>query len=83
MPTFTLGGSYLIYFAAYRKHIGMYPAPLGDADLADELLPYAAGKGTLRFPLDKPIPFDLISKVVKSRAMETLARAATRDKRSK
>jgi uncharacterized protein YdhG (YjbR/CyaY superfamily) len=68
MPTFTLNGRYLIYFAAYQKHIGLYPAPIGDPAFDQDLSAYAAGKGTLRFPLDKPIPFDLISKIVKFRA---------------
>ena len=73
MPTFTLKGHYLVYFAAYKKHIGFYPAPIGMAEFNEALSTYAAGKGTLKFPLDKPIPFDLISKIVKFRVKENLA----------
>ena len=81
IPTFTLKGHYLVYFAAYKKHIGFYPVPLGNAEFRKEMAVYAAGKGTLRFPLDKPIPFKLISKFVKFRVKENLARAAKGRKR--
>jgi uncharacterized protein YdhG (YjbR/CyaY superfamily) len=74
MPTFTLNGTYLIYFAAYKKHVSLYPAPVGQAEFQAELSAYESGKGTARFPLDKPIPFDLISKIVKFRLKENLAR---------
>ena len=70
MPGFTLNGHYLVYFAAYKKHIGMYPVPTGDAEFNAALSTYVAGKGTVRFPFDKPIPFDLIGKIVKFRAKE-------------
>ena len=75
MPTFTLKGKYLVYFAAFKKHIGFYPAPIGNAEFKEELSVYGAGRGTVKFPLDKPIPFDLISKIVKFRAKENLERA--------
>lgn len=81
MPTFTLKGNYLVYFAAYKKHIGFYPAPIGNAEFKEELSVYEAGKGTVRFPLDKPIPFGLISKVVKFRVRENLARAEAKQKK--
>jgi uncharacterized protein YdhG (YjbR/CyaY superfamily) len=80
MPTFTLKGKYLIYFAAYKKHVGLYPAPRGNAEFNEELSVYKAGKGTVRFPLDKPIPFDLISQIVKFRAKENLERAQAKGK---
>src|SRR5574339_687661 len=67
MPTFNLKGNYLIYFAAYKKHIALYPAPVGNEDFKEEISPYESGKGTLQFPLDKPIPFHLIRKIVKYR----------------
>ena len=73
MPTFNLKGRYLIYFSAYRKHIGMYPVPTGNAKFLEEIAPYQAGKGTLQFLLDKPIPYKLITKVVKLRIKENLA----------
>jgi uncharacterized protein YdhG (YjbR/CyaY superfamily) len=78
MPTFTLKGHYLVYFAAYKKHIGFYPAPIGNAEFKEALSAYAAGKGTLKFPFDKPIPFDLISKIVKFRVRENLASAGAK-----
>jgi uncharacterized protein YdhG (YjbR/CyaY superfamily) len=76
MPTFNLRGHYLIYFAAYKKHIGMYPAPTGDDEFKEEISAYQTGKGTLQFPLDEPIPYKLITKIVKRREQEVLERAA-------
>ena len=81
MPTFTLKGNYLVYFAAYKKHIGFYGAPRGTPEFDEELLGYQTGKGTLQFPLDKPIPFDLISKIVKLRVKENLAKAEAKAKK--
>ena len=68
IPTFTLKGKYLIYFAAYTKHIGLYPAPRGVEKFRKELSLYEGGKGTVRFPLDKPIPFGLLKRIVKFRS---------------
>ncbi len=73
MPTFKLNGN-LVYFAAYKNHIGFYPIPSGIEAFKDELAPYIAGKGTLRFPLDKPIPYDLIKKIVIFRVKENMAK---------
>ena len=81
MPAFTLKGKYLIYFAAFKKHIGLYPAPRGIAEFKEALSLYQTGKGTMRFQLDKPIPFNLISKIVKFRVKENTARAATKAKK--
>jgi uncharacterized protein YdhG (YjbR/CyaY superfamily) len=78
IPTFNLKGHYLIYFAAYKKHIALYPAPIGVPEFEEEIAPYASGKGTLQFPLDKPIPYKLITKIVKYRRKEDLARAQTK-----
>jgi uncharacterized protein YdhG (YjbR/CyaY superfamily) len=72
IPTFTLKGRYLVYFAAYKKHIGLYPAPRGSEKFKEELSAYEGGKGTVRFPLDKPIPFDLISRIVMFRVKKNL-----------
>ena len=80
IPTFALRGKYLIYFAAYKKHISLYPAPIGNAEFKAELAAYESGKGTAKFPLDKPIPFDLISRIVKFRVQENLGRAAAKRK---
>lgn len=76
MPTFYFKGQYLIYFAAYKKHIGLYPVPGGDEKFSQEISAYRSGKGTLQFPLDKPIPYKLISKIVRARAKENAAKAA-------
>ena len=81
LPAFNLKGHYLVYFAAYKNHIGFYAAPRGNAEFKEELSVYEAGKGTLQFPLDKPIPFDLISKIVKFRVKENLDKAATEAKK--
>ena len=80
IPTFNLKGKYLIYFAAYKKHIGVYPVPAGDAKLNEELSVYRTGKGTLQFPLNKPIPYNLITKIVKLRVKENLAKASEKAK---
>jgi uncharacterized protein YdhG (YjbR/CyaY superfamily) len=63
IPTFTLNGRYVIYFAGWKRHISIYPIPQGDEALRQDLAPYVAAKGTLRFPLDKPIPYDLIERL--------------------
>ena len=81
IPTFTLKGKYLIYFAAYTKHIGLYPAPRGVEKFRKELSLYEGGKGTVRFPLDKPIPFRLINRIVKFRVKESLERAKAKPKK--
>ena len=71
MPTFVLNGN-LVHFAAYKNHIGFYPAPTGIDAFIEELAQYRTGKGTIQFPIDKPIPYDLIAKVVKFRVEENL-----------
>ena len=74
MPTFTLKGN-LVHFAAFKKHIGFYPVPRGIDPFKDELSAYKGEKSTARFPLDKPIPFDLISRIVKFRVKKNLEKA--------
>ncbi len=74
LPTFKLNGRNLVHFAAWEHHIGFYPAPSGMASFDKELSPYVKGKGSVQFPLDKPIPFGLIEKIVKFRVREELAR---------
>lgn len=71
MPTFVLNGN-LVHFAAYKNHIGFYPAPTGIDAFIGELAQYRTGKGTIQFPVDKPIPYDLVTKVVKFRVEENL-----------
>jgi uncharacterized protein YdhG (YjbR/CyaY superfamily) len=64
IPTVTLDGRHLIYFAGWKRHISIYPIPDGDAALQQDLAPYKHARGTLRFPLNKPIPYELIQRVV-------------------
>ncbi len=80
MPTFTLKGN-LVHFAAFKKHIGFYPVPTGIEAFKKELSVYEGGKGSVQFPLDKPIPFGLISRIVKFRVKENLARAEAKGKK--
>jgi len=80
IPTFTLKGN-LVHFGAYKKHIGFYPTPTGLDKFKNELSSYEGSKGTVRFPLDKPIPFDLISKITKFRVKENLERAEAKKKK--
>ncbi len=73
MPAFKLNGN-LVWFAAFKTHIGFYPIPSAIETFREEVAPYAAGKGTLRFPLDKPVPYDLIRKIVVFRVKENQAK---------
>ena len=82
IPTFKLNGSYLIYFAGFKTHVGLYPVPVDGAGFQNDLAVYGSGKATLKFPLDQPIPFDLITRVVKHKVKQSEATAATRTKRS-
>jgi uncharacterized protein YdhG (YjbR/CyaY superfamily) len=70
MPTFKLNGKNLVYFAAYKNHIGFYPIPSGIEAFKKELSPYKQGKGSVQFPIDKPIPYDLVKKIVIFRTKE-------------
>jgi len=76
MPTFNLNGRYLVYFAAYKKHIGLYPVPSGNKEFEKDFSFYkTSGRGTIQFPLDKPMPLDLITKIVKFRIKENQRKA--------
>ena len=74
IPTFKLRGKPLVYFAAFKTHIGLYPMPTGAEAFREELATYTSGKGTAKFPFAKPIPFDLIGKIVTFRVKETLTK---------
>ena len=76
MPAFKLNGN-LVYFAGFKTHIGFYPVPTGIEAFKKELSVYKQGKGSIQFPLDQPIPYDLITKIVKFRAKENLAKTKT------
>ncbi|MCB1058352.1 MAG: DUF1801 domain-containing protein [Acidobacteria bacterium] len=80
MPAFK-GYGILIYFAAFKRHIGIYPPIRGDAELDRDLAPYAGEKGNLRLPLDQPIPYGLIERIVRLRVEQDREAAAA--KRSK
>lgn len=69
IPTFTLNGN-LVHFAAFKNHIGFYPAPTGMEAFKAELSVYQTGKGSVQFPLDKPVPLDLIARIVKFRVKQ-------------
>jgi uncharacterized protein YdhG (YjbR/CyaY superfamily) len=71
IPTFTLSGN-LVHFAAYENHIGFYPAPSGIEKFKKELSEYKMAKGSVQFPLDKPLPLSLIKKIVEFRVKENL-----------
>jgi len=70
MPTFKLDRKRLLYFSAWKNHIGFYSVPIGDAAFRKELSPYSGEKGSLRFPMDKAIPYDLVKKIVMFRMGE-------------
>jgi uncharacterized protein YdhG (YjbR/CyaY superfamily) len=74
MPTFMLQGN-LVYFAGYKNHIGFYPAPTGNKDFKKDLEPYKTGKGSVQFPLDKPMPLRLVEKIVKFRVKENMLKS--------
>jgi uncharacterized protein YdhG (YjbR/CyaY superfamily) len=78
IPTYKLNGRYVIYFAGYKKHISVYPAPIGVEEFKEELAAYASGQGTAKFPLNKPIPFDLITRMVQFQLKENLAKTAAK-----
>ncbi len=74
LPTFKLNGSNLVHFAAFKNHIGFYATPTGHEAFAKELAIYKQGKGSVQFPLDEPMPLDLIARIVKFRMEENLAK---------
>lgn len=79
MPTFYLQGN-LVHFAAFKKHIGFFPAPSGIEQFAQALERYQTSKGTIQFPLSEPLPLDLVTKITEFRVQENLARAKAKKK---
>jgi uncharacterized protein YdhG (YjbR/CyaY superfamily) len=71
IPTFKLNGN-LVHFAAYKNHIGFYPTPSGVSEFREELSEYEIAKGSVKFPLNKPLPINLITEIVKFRVKENL-----------
>lgn len=82
MPTFYLYGN-LVHFAAFKNHIGFYPTPSGITTFDEELASYKRAKGSVCFPLDKPIPYDLIGKIVKFRVEENVKKAEEKKSKKK
>jgi uncharacterized protein YdhG (YjbR/CyaY superfamily) len=70
IPTLALNGRYLVHFAAWKNHLALYPTPAGDPAFEQEIAPYRAAKSTVRFPLRKPIPYDLIRRLVALRVRQ-------------
>ena len=82
MPTFFLKGN-LVHFAAFKNHIGFYPAPTGIEAFAQDLSKYKGAKGSVQFPLNQPMPLDLIARIVKYRVTENLKKAETKPGKKK
>ena len=82
IPTFKLKGN-LVHFAAYKTHIGFYPASSGIEKFKKELSAFKTSKGTAQFPLDKPLPLELIQKITKYRVIENLQKAEGKTKKKK
>jgi uncharacterized protein YdhG (YjbR/CyaY superfamily) len=80
MPTFYLDGN-LVYFGGFQEHIGFYPIPSGIEAFKEELSKYKQGKGSVQFPLDQPLPLDLIRRIVLFRAEENKKKAAAKKKK--
>ena len=80
LPTFVLHGN-LVHFGAFKKHIGFYATPTGNEKFRKELAVYEGAKGSVQFPLDKPIPYDLVSRMVKFRVQENLEKVRTKRSR--
>ncbi|MDY0339786.1 MAG: DUF1801 domain-containing protein [Coriobacteriia bacterium] len=74
IPTFDLAGKHVVHFGGFAHHVGLYPTPSGMEEFADELSPYARGKGSIGFTLDTPLPTDLIRRIVAYRAAEVRRR---------
>ena len=83
IPTFKLNSKNLVHFSAFKEHIGFYPTPSGIEKFKKELSAYEWAKGSVKFPLDKPIPYALITKIVQFRVKEVSAQAAPKKKSTK
>lgn len=71
MPTFNLNGRHLVFFAGWKHHISLYPIPAGDEAFQEKLSHYKRARGTIQFPLDKPIPYDFVEEIVTHLMKET------------
>lgn len=82
MPTFVLHGN-LVYFAAFKNHIGFYPTPSGIEAFKKQLTGFKTAKGSVQFPLDKPLPYDLVREIVKFRVAENIMKAKEKSQKKK
>ena len=82
IPTFKLNGKNLVHFSAFKAHIGFYPTPSGIEHFKKELSVYESAKGSVKFPLDKPIPYALITKIVQFRVKEVTAQTSAKEKKT-
>jgi uncharacterized protein YdhG (YjbR/CyaY superfamily) len=79
IPTFKLNGKNLVHFAAWKNHIGFYATPSGNAAFKKEISHYKVAKGSIQFPLEEPIPYDLVAKIVLFRVMESQVKKKTKN----
>jgi uncharacterized protein YdhG (YjbR/CyaY superfamily) len=80
MPAYKTHGKPLVYFAAFKNHIGFYATPTGPAEFAEELSKYKQGKGSVQFPIDQPMPLKLIAQIVEFRVLENHKKAKAKKK---
>ena len=81
LPTFVLNGENLVHFGGFKTHIGFYPTPSGTEQFQQALAGYKSGKGSVQFPLDEPVPFDLIREITAFRMAEVAAKTAAKGKK--
>jgi uncharacterized protein YdhG (YjbR/CyaY superfamily) len=79
IPAFNLNNRYLIYFAGFKNHISVYPAPRESKEFKEKLAKYKGGKGTVQFPLDKPLPTGLITEIVKFRVKQNKEKSESKN----
>ena len=82
MPTFYQNGN-VVHFAAWKNHIGFYPAPSGISEFSEDLSKYAGDKGSVRFPMDEPMPLELITRIVQYRTLENIHNARAKAAKKK
>jgi uncharacterized protein YdhG (YjbR/CyaY superfamily) len=80
MPAYKLNGKVLVYFAGYKNHIGFYATPTGHIAFAKELSKYKQGKGSVQFPIDQPMPLELIAQIVEFRVIENMEKGIAKKK---
>jgi uncharacterized protein YdhG (YjbR/CyaY superfamily) len=76
IPAFRMNGSYVVYFAGYKNHVGIYPVHNALPNMADAIAPYLSGKATAKFPLNQPVPLDLVAAIARQLAQANIERTA-------